>query len=128
MVRWFCFNNHSSLDDNGKPIKFYRLPRNPEIQAEYRKNLKTSGINWKDGHICAEHWKSGLRKDTNDLPNVAVPSSQIERHRIKYENALRIANSATNVSAKQRETLKKVKKKYELEMRIASFHLQSFLT
>eukprot|EP00794_Sanderia_malayensis_P013250 gene13250-14612_t len=67
-----------------------------------------------------EHWENGLRKDTNDLPNVAVPSSQVERHRIKYENALRVVNAATNVSAKQRETLKKVKKKYELVMRIAS--------
>eukprot|EP00794_Sanderia_malayensis_P008326 gene8326-9219_t len=125
MVRWFCssalcFNNHSSLNDKGKPIKFYRLPRKPEIQAEYRKNLKTSGFNWKNGHICADNWENGLRKDTNDLPNVAVPSSQVERHRIKYENALRVVNAATNVSAKQRETLKKVKKKYELAMKIAS--------
>ena len=124
MVRWFCssalcFNNHNSLDDKGKPIKFYRLPRNPQVQAEYRKILKTSGFNWRNGHICAEHWKNGVRKDTNDLPNVAVPSSQVDRHRIKYENALKAVNAATNASTKQRETLKKVKRKFELVMRIA---------
>ena len=60
-----------------------------------------------------------MRKDTNDLPNVAVPPSQVDRHRIKYENALKAVNAATNASAKQRETLKKVKRKFELVMRIA---------
>ena len=108
MVRWFCssalcFNNHNSLHDKGKPIKAYRLPRNPQVQAEYRNILKNSGFSWKNGHICAEHWQNGVRMDTNDLPNVAVSSSQVDGHRIKYENALKAVNAATNVSAKQRE-------------------------
>ena len=81
--------------------------------------LNTSEFNWRNGHICAEHWKIGVRKDTNDLPNVAVPSSQVDHHRIKYENAVKAVNVATNASAKQRETLKKVKRKFELVMRIA---------
>ena len=55
-----------------------------------------------------------MRKDTNDFPNVAVPSSQVERHRIKYENALKAVNAATNASTKQKETLKKMKKNLNL--------------
>ena len=49
-----------------------------------------------------------MRKNTNDLPDVAVPSSQLDRHRIKHENALKAVNAATNASTKQRQTLKKV--------------------
>ena len=93
-----------------KPIKFYRLSRNPQVQGEYRKILKASGFNWRNGHICAAHWKNGVRKNTNDLPTFAVPSSQVGRHRIKYKNALKAVNAATNASTKQRKTLKKVKK------------------
>ena len=113
IVCWCCssalfFNNHNSLDDRGKLIKFYRLPRKPQVQAEYRKILKTKGFNWRNGHICAEHWKNGVRKDTNDLRNVAVPSNQVDRHRIKYENALKATNAATNVSTKLKKSEKNV--------------------
>ena len=73
MVKWFCssclcFNNHNSRDTLGQPIKFYRLPRDPEIQRADQSVLKTTGINWKNGHICSAHWSQGERKDTSDLP------------------------------------------------------------
>ena len=58
-------------------LKFYRLPRDAKIQCEYKKILKTEGINWKSGHICCEHWSEGMEKDNNDLPNLTVPSTQI---------------------------------------------------
>ena len=37
-----------------------------------------------------------MRKDTNDLPNVAVPSSQVDRHRIKHENGIKAVNAGAN--------------------------------
>ena len=46
-------------------------------KCEYKKILKTEGINWKSGHLCCEHWSEVMKKDNNDLPNLTVPSTQI---------------------------------------------------
>ena len=48
-----------SKGSDGNLVKFYRLPRDPSIQKEYQQIIKTTGLNWKKGHICAEHWSSG---------------------------------------------------------------------
>ena len=45
MVKWFCsstlcFNNFTSKDCNGRPLKYYRLPREESIQSKYRKILE----------------------------------------------------------------------------------------
>ena len=82
MVKWFCsstlcYNNFRTRTSNGEPLKFYRLPRDAKIRCEYKKILKTEGINWKSGHICCEHWSERMKKDNNDLPNLTVPSTQI---------------------------------------------------
>ena len=81
MGKWYCssslcFNNFNSKCKNGLPMKYYRLPRSVEIQAEYRNILKTTSINWKSGHICAAHWSNGVRSNTNDLPDIPVPDDQ----------------------------------------------------
>ena len=66
-----CFNSHR------KPgVKYYRLPRDPVIQQQYKKILKTDGVNWFRGYICAEHWSTGEKVD-NQLPDIAAPPSQV---------------------------------------------------
>ena len=57
------------------------------MQCEYKKILKTEGINWKSGHICCEHWSEGIKKDNNDLPNLTVPSTQLPIIEKIYQNA-----------------------------------------
>ena len=79
MVKWFCssalcFNNYKSRDSNGETLKYYRLPREERIQAEYCKIFQTSGVHWGKGHICSAHWSSGIRKNASNLPDIAVPS------------------------------------------------------
>ena len=51
MVKWFCcsalcFNNYKSRDSNGETLKYYRLPREERIQAEYCKIIQISVVNW----------------------------------------------------------------------------------
>ena len=119
MVKWFCssalcFNNFKSKDSNGEALKYYRLPREENIQAAYRKVFQTSGMNWGKGHICAAHWSSGFRKGTNDLPDVAVPSDQYEKMHQKYITAEKVLLKYKKPSDKIRTQFKKAKHKYEL--------------
>ena len=85
MVKWFCssflcINNFRTRDKNGSPIKFYRLPsKDKEIQNHYMKFFKTTGFNWKNGHVCAEHWCSGVRKDIQDLPDIVISEGVYKR-------------------------------------------------
>ena len=56
MVKWFCssalcFNNFTSKGCNGRPLKYYRLPREESIKSKYGKIFPTDGINWNKGHI-----------------------------------------------------------------------------
>ena len=83
MVEWFCCsafctNNFRTRNPQGKSIKFYRLPRDPEAQAAYTRILRTTGIILHSGHICAEHWSRGYRENASaDFPDVPVPASQL---------------------------------------------------
>ena len=83
MVKWFCCsafctNNFRTRNPQGESIKFYRLPRDPEVQASYTRILQTTGINWHSGHICAEHWSRGYRENASaDVPDIPVPASQL---------------------------------------------------
>ena len=50
MVKWFyspalCFNNFTSKDCNGRPLKYYRLPGEESIQSKYMKIFRTDGMN-----------------------------------------------------------------------------------
>ena len=90
MVKWFCssslcYNNFRTVDKEGNPIKFYRLPRDSSIQGKYKNILKTDGMNWMNGHICCEHWSSGVRTNANDIPDVTVPPTQLSIIVSKYE-------------------------------------------
>ena len=49
--------------------------------------FKTSDMNWKQGHICCEHWSKGARKDPSDLPDIIVPLSQLKKLEKKLGNA-----------------------------------------
>ena len=81
MVKWFCCsafctNNFRTRNPQGESIEFYRLPRDPEVQASCTRILQTTGINWHSGHICAEHWNLGYRESA-DVPDIPVPASQL---------------------------------------------------
>ena len=83
MVKWFCCsafctNNCRPRNPKGESIKFYRLPRDPEVIASYTRILQTTGINWHSGHICVEHWSRGYRENaSSDVPDIPVPASQL---------------------------------------------------
>ena len=51
MVKWFCWsafctNNFRTRNRQEESIKFYHLPRDPDVQASYTRILQTTGINW----------------------------------------------------------------------------------
>ena len=83
MVKWFCCsafctNNFRTRNPQGELIKFYRLPRDPEVQASYTRILQTTGINWHSGYICVEHWSRGYRENASaDVPDIPVLASQL---------------------------------------------------
>ena len=125
MVKWscsssLCFNNYKSKDKDGKPLCYYRLPRLEKLQIHYTKILKTEGMNWKDGHICSAHWTKGYRESTFDLPDVPVPGDQLKKLKQKYWNAQKIVSSAKIPSVKQKATLKKSKRRYEVAVQITT--------
>ena len=37
----------------------------------------TAGTNWEKGHNCAKHWTKGYQENTEDLPVIIAPGSQI---------------------------------------------------
>ena len=43
-------------------------------------------MNWTKGHICEAHWSSGFRKDTDNLPDIAVTKDQLNKLEQKYLN------------------------------------------
>ena len=70
----------------GDKIKYYRLPKNPKTQNEYQNILMTTDINWDKGHIFAKHWAKGNWGNTEDLPDIIAPNSQILKMEVKPEN------------------------------------------
>ena len=122
MVKWscsssLCFNNYTTRNKNNELLKYYRLPRAPELQSLYMKIFKTDGMNWTKGHICEAHWSSGFRKDTDDLPDIAVPKDQLNKLEQKYiatyVKAKKILTSAKTQSVKQKLCYKRAKQKFE---------------
>ena len=125
MVKWFCasalcFNNYKSKDVNGEPLKFYRLPREELIQAEYRKIFQTDGINWSKGHICAAHWTNNVRESTTCLPDIAIPSDQYAKINEKYTKAKHLLENYKNPNDKLKQQYKKAKRRYELANKLIS--------
>ena len=93
MVKWFCCsalctNNFRTRNPQGESIKFYHLPRDPEVQAAYTRILRSTGINWHSSHICADHWSRGYRENAHaDFPDVPVPASQLVALQKKLKQA-----------------------------------------
>ena len=119
MVNWscssaLCANNFRTKDENGEKIKYYRLPRDPEIQRQYESILHTKGMNFENGHICSEHWSSGERNNTNHLPDIAVPPSQIIFLEKKINNLTKRINSTSKPLPTDTRNLKTYKRKLEL--------------
>ena len=87
MVKWFCssalcYNNFVSKDGNGRPLKYYRLPREENLQPQYRKIFRTDGMNWNKGHTCPAYWSHGERKSINDT---LIPADQLQKIPEKFE-------------------------------------------
>jgi hypothetical protein len=92
MVNWscssaLCYDNFKTREEKGASLKFYRLPSDKAIQANYKSFFKTSGLNWKNGHICCEHWSKGFRENAADLPDIVITERHLDKIKKKYENA-----------------------------------------
>ena len=62
--------------------------RDTEAHAAYTRILRTTGINWHSGDICAEYWSRGYRENASaDFPDVPVPASQLVALQKKLEQA-----------------------------------------
>lgn len=125
MVKWFCssslcYNNFRTVDEHGNPLKFYRLPRDVSLQSQYKKILKTDGINWRNGHICCEHWSSGNRKDVTDLPDITVPATQLHIISTKYIKAKETFNRKRNPNVNDLRKFRLLTKKYEAAMKYSN--------
>ena len=84
MVNWelllcIMYQQHRTVLPDGSKVKYYRLPRDKSIQQQYTTILKTTGINFKNGHICSQHWKKGFKESTADLPDICVPLTQLSK-------------------------------------------------
>lgn len=114
-----CFNNYLSKDQDGNKLKFYRLPRQPDIQRKYEKMFKTTGMNFKNGFICSAHWKDGVRKGTDDLPNIIVPEPQLAKLKLRYSRAKKKLDAATDPSIKMKLAYKNSKQKLNAALEIS---------
>lgn len=128
MVKWscasaLCFNNHTTLGIDGKPLKFYRLPRLESLKSQYRKILKTDGINWKNGYICCEHWSSNERLSVTDLPDVVVSERNFQKLEQKYENANNLVKKSATELHKKR--LRNAKQKLETARNIMNQNINT---
>ena len=123
MVKWscasaLCFNNYTTKDINGIPLNFYRLPRDKSIQSEYMRIFKTSGMNWKRGHICGAHWSNGVRENSSQLPSIVVTLKQLNKLKAKYELAEKTYKSSTKPNEQEINRYKNAKRKFEVAQSI----------
>ena len=115
-----CFNNFTTRDDNGNPLKYYKLPTDSETQAEYVRFFKTTGFNWEAGYICAAHWSGGEREDPKDLPDVLLPSGHLELLKTKYERASGYVKVAKDPTSDQKLALKRAREKYNTALAVSN--------
>ena len=123
MVHWncssaLCFNNYKTLDSNGEKLKYYRLPKEKKVQADYQRIFKTADFNWKIGYICAAHWSSCERKSPNQLPDIPIPKKQYELLKLKYRRSKRTFEKAENPTRKQTLAFKNAKQKLKTAMTV----------
>ena len=83
MVRVLLFGFlHQPFSNAAKSLRgiaqVLSFARDPEAQAAYTIILRTTGINWRSGHICAEHCSRRYRENASaDFPDVSVLASQL---------------------------------------------------
>ena len=116
MPKWncsssLCFNNYKTVNEKGDKIKYYRLPSDKETQRKYEHLFKTSGFNWKQGYICADHWSSGERTSSTLLPDIIVTESGFKLIQLKYERAKKAYNSAKQPTSVQKKAYTRAKSK-----------------
>jgi len=80
IVRWFCCsafctNNFRTRNPQGESIKFYCLPRDPEVQATYTRILQTTCINWHSGR----GYRENASADFPDIPAAATQLMTLEK-------------------------------------------------
>ena len=100
-----CYNNWRREKKTG--VGYYRLPRDPKLQQEYKKVLKTDGVNWSSGYICKEHWSSG-EKNGDSIPDIACPPSQVPLFEKKLANIKKKIRRSTNPSLADKNTLREL--------------------
>ena len=66
-------------------------------------------MNWTKGHICEAHWSSGFRKDTDNLPDIAVPKDQLNKLEQKYLKSQKNINISKDTISKTKVVLQKSK-------------------
>ena len=125
MVKWFCssalcFSNFTSKDCNGRPLKYYHLPREETIQSKYRKIFRTDGMNWNKGHICSVHWSHGERKSINDLRDIPIPADQLQKIQEKYETAKNVLEKYKTPPQKLHIRYKNAKRKLEIASQMSN--------
>ena len=120
MVHWncgsaLCYNNYKTKNSKGQHLKFYRLPREEATQREYQKLFKTSGFNWKSGYICSAHWINEERKSTSHLPEIIIPSDQMELLQLKFNRSEKRHKALIKPNAKITNAYKTAKNKLTTE-------------
>ena len=89
MVHWscaspLCYNNYNTKTPYGENINYHRIP--PKLLKDYCTILKISGLEEShEAYVCCEHWSSGLKRNYEELPDVIVPPSQLQKHKDKYK-------------------------------------------
>ena len=96
-------------------MKYYRIPRDVELQAKCKNVLKSTGINWHNASICCEHWGKG-KGNHDDIPDVIVPPSQLQIHKTKYEKALKRYRRISTPIKEETNKIKILKKKLDTAM------------
>ena len=71
-------------------------------------------MNWKNGHICGEHWSSGVRESPGTLPDVIVSKNQL----LKIKKNQCKSKSNENSSKKQKDKVELLKKKLKIAISI----------
>ena len=83
MVHWscaspLCYNNHATKTPDGEKIVCYRIP--PKLLREYCKIFKMDGLKKCGDYICCEHWTNRTKSYYDELPDIIIPPSQMQKH------------------------------------------------
>ena len=112
-MHWYCAASLCLNNYQKKGVHRYRLPRGKRMQELYKKVLKTDGVDWKNGHICAEHWSKGAKENKLSVPDITVPPSQIPLFEDKLEKAKERFDKLKKPTQVQKRRYRELVKKVE---------------